>query len=72
MNNFIDINNIYLKQRYNMFLVKEKALNKRLLYFLNDDKDLNIQYQSLLRLSYLLGEPFDGKFGFRNIINSLI
>lgn len=64
-------NNKFLIERFNLFLIKEYAINKSFFYKIKKEQEISREYYSLLRLSYILGEPFDGNFGFRKVVINL-
>ena len=67
----IDPNNKCLFNRRLLFLIKENTINKKLAISIKVNSDISVLYSDLLRLSYLIGEPFDGKFGLKNIIYNI-
>ena len=71
MQNYISEDNEHLNDRVNLFLSKEYALNKSFFYKIKNNHKIYHEYFNLLRLSYLIGEPFYGNFGLRNIIFNL-
>ena len=71
MQYYINVNNKHLIDRVNLFLSKEYALNKCFFNKIKNNHELYHEYFNLIRFSYLIGEPFYGKFGLRNIIFNL-
>ena len=71
MQHHINPNNNFLIDRYLLFLQKEYITNNKFVICMDNNPEIKDEYFNLLRLSFLLGEPFDGRFGLKKIIYNL-